>query len=452
MANYAIYCNVHVWEFVQFHSSYCYEDFVKGLVARETESKDGVTFEARDKIFLQLCKTAKAVKDKQEEEKVSKEDRINFYLIIDEINRADLSKVMGELIYSMEKDKRNQPVACQYGGDIVVPDNLYIIATMNSADRSIALVDYAIRRRFSFLHVPASRDVIKAFYEDEDQHEGDDKFASVLGEKCTQLFDATTSEDEKLCLYREMSEKPDIEVGHSYFIEKGDRFESDEEWAEALAHKFAFGVVPLIQEYIKEDRMEKDKCKVISAGEKEFRLFNKEDSRMVNQLELMEEVKKWLHEDSEDSDDPKKKEQNQKRGKNMKTSDEFPVKHYGVGGARLKWNYEKLLENPDMEYYTASDGSKKAFKTKKTNGIVFRSMQTTSEEEESGERGFYFVRVEYKGNNIVLKYPYPYIGRGGPHGSTLNDKEALNLLNEIIKKNPKQEEELREIERACFGA
>ncbi|MCP4229476.1 MAG: AAA domain-containing protein, partial [bacterium] len=122
------------YQIVQFHPSYTYEDFVRGLVAKPLGS--GVTFEPRDKIFALMCERAKTNSDKK------------FVLIIDEINRADISKVFGELIYGLEY--RDKPIATPYEVDgsttLVIPPNLYIIGTMNTADKSIAMLDYALRR------------------------------------------------------------------------------------------------------------------------------------------------------------------------------------------------------------------------------------------------------------------------------------------------------------------
>lgn len=124
---------------VQFHQSYSYEDFIQGL----RPSKRG--FELKNGIFYNFCKLAVAHPDR------------DFFFIIDEINRGNLSKIFGELLMLIESDKRGEKykIKLTYAEDetdtFFVPQNLYIIGTMNTADRSLAIVDYALRRRFAFV-------------------------------------------------------------------------------------------------------------------------------------------------------------------------------------------------------------------------------------------------------------------------------------------------------------
>ena len=120
-------------EFVQFHQNYSYEDFVMGYKPAE----DG--FELKNGIFYRFCQKAANQPDK------------DFFFIIDEINRGNMSKIFGELLMLIEKDYRGTKATLAYNGlAFSVPKNLYIIGMMNTADRSLAMIDYALRRRFSF--------------------------------------------------------------------------------------------------------------------------------------------------------------------------------------------------------------------------------------------------------------------------------------------------------------
>jgi 5-methylcytosine-specific restriction protein B len=125
------------WRVVQFHPSYAYEDFVQGL-RPALESKD-LRYALRKGPFIQICEAAE-------------NDPDHFHvLIIDEINRGDPARIFGELLYGLEY--RSQDVELALGGELNVPQNLIVVGTMNSVDRSVALVDYALRRRFAFIRI-----------------------------------------------------------------------------------------------------------------------------------------------------------------------------------------------------------------------------------------------------------------------------------------------------------
>lgn len=135
-------------EFVQFHPSYSYEDFVEGIFPEVDEETGQVVFKIKDKIFKKLCKDAKNNPDK------------NYVLIIDEINRADLSKVFGEIFSALEY--RKEVVKLLYSREsFTIPTNLYIIGTMNTLDKSTVDIDFALMRRFKFFEVGPDTEVLK---------------------------------------------------------------------------------------------------------------------------------------------------------------------------------------------------------------------------------------------------------------------------------------------------
>lgn len=187
-----------------------------------------VRYEVTDGIFKRMCKAAQ-VADPTEQKP--------YVLIIDEINRGNVSKIFGELITLLEADKRlgedNQiTLQLPYSKDVKdfgVPKNLYIIGTMNTTDRSTGTIDYAIRRRFAFLTIPADRQLVKwdkaqALFDDVKQFITDHRYADM--------------------------EVDDLMVGHSYFMLGKDN--EAEENAEEMRMKMEFEIIPLIKEYIKD--------------------------------------------------------------------------------------------------------------------------------------------------------------------------------------------------------
>lgn len=170
------------YEFVQFHPSYDYTDFVEGLRPIEDKDKDGNTtmvFRKVDGIFKKFCRD---VAVQNEEDKNNKEKK--YFFLIDEINRADLSKVFGELMFCLETDKRGKGNAVQtqyqnlptydvkekkyygenediFANGFYIPENVIIIGTMNDIDRSVESMDFALRRRFIWKEVEVTRDLLK---------------------------------------------------------------------------------------------------------------------------------------------------------------------------------------------------------------------------------------------------------------------------------------------------
>lgn len=175
-------------EFIQFHQNYSYEDFMMGY----KPSENG--FELKYGVFFKFCQKALSQPDKK------------FFFIIDEINRGNLSKIFGELLMLIEKDYRGKEITLAYDGHkFSVPKNLYLIGMMNTADRSLAMIDYALRRRFSFYELEP------AF--------ATDAFASYAAELSNPTFDRLIEKITSLnsVIQADPSLGKGFCIGHSYF-------------------------------------------------------------------------------------------------------------------------------------------------------------------------------------------------------------------------------------------
>jgi len=226
------------WDIVQFHPAYNYEDFVRGIQV-STEKQNGlppiVRYDTVHRIFSEMCQRAGRPANSEKK----------FVLIIDEINRANLAAVLGELIYALEY--RGEPVRTPYkvkggGYGITVPRNLYIIGTMNTADRSIGHIDYAVRRRFAFVPMLPSRVTVERHYA---QH-------PELWAVAHHLFDAVDglfAPGEGCRLSREFY-RDDVQPGHTYFLV--DTAGGEAPACRGLILKFVYQVVPLLREYVKD--------------------------------------------------------------------------------------------------------------------------------------------------------------------------------------------------------
>ena len=214
---------------VQFHQNYSYEDFVMGY----RPSENG--FELRSGVFYDFCETAR--------------NDINneYYFIIDEINRANLSSVFGELLMLVENDYRDKHVNLVYKKDELfsVPHNVYIIGMMNTADRSIAMIDYALRRRFSFF-------TMKPGFESNGfmvwQHKVSNDVFDTLIEKIKKLnadIAADGSLGEGFC------------IGHSYFVydEKNIPANGVEAWLRNVVY---YDICPMLDEYWFDDKQKSE--------------------------------------------------------------------------------------------------------------------------------------------------------------------------------------------------
>ena len=203
-------------EFVQFHQNYSYEDFVMGY----RPSGDG--FALRNGIFYRFCKKAEIMPDK------------DFFFIIDEINRGNLSKIFGELLMLIERDYRETETTLAYDGEpFSVPKNLHIIGMMNTADRSLAMIDYALRRRFSFFDMNPGFD-----------SDGFKAYQKRLGNK---KFDSLVSTIKEL--NREISQDRSLGkgfcIGHSYLC-LDDIGKCTDAWLQSVVE---YDIIQMLQEY-----------------------------------------------------------------------------------------------------------------------------------------------------------------------------------------------------------
>lgn len=211
-------------EFITFHQSYSYEDFVEGirptLATKDSEDNKDLKYTIHSGIFKKICERARNDKDK------------NYVLIIDEINRGNISKIFGELITLLEPSKRlgeteELKIRLPYSGEeFGVPKNLYILGTMNTADRSIALLDIALRRRFNFIEMPPKYNLLKTI----NCKEGEINLQDLLKAINTRI---------------EFLLDKDHLIGHSYFI--------NIKTFEDLKEVFKNSIMPLLQEYFYDD-------------------------------------------------------------------------------------------------------------------------------------------------------------------------------------------------------
>lgn len=201
-------------EFIQFHQNYSYEDFMMGYKPVE----DG--FELKHGIFYRFCQKAANQPDKE------------FFFIIDEINRGNMSKIFGELLMLIEKDYRGTKATLAYNGlSFSVPKNLYIIGMMNTADRSLAMIDYALRRRFSFFEVEPGFD-----------SDGFIQYQNGLNnETLNELVSKVKDLNQEISLDKSLGKG--FCIGHSYFC---GRDVCTEEWLHSIID---YDILPMLSEY-----------------------------------------------------------------------------------------------------------------------------------------------------------------------------------------------------------
>ena len=207
---------------VQFHQNYSYEDFIMGY-----RPNDGGGFELQSGVFYNFCIRCKENPDKP------------YFFIIDEINRGNLSKIFGELLMLIETDKRGEKhkLNLVYGGTaFYIPENLHIIGMMNTADRSLAMIDYALRRRFSFY-------TMQPAFENADQN----GFADYTADIQCKLYHSVIAKIRELndTIRKDSTLGKGFEIGHSYFAPEN-KSDINDEWVRGVVE---YEIIPLIEEY-----------------------------------------------------------------------------------------------------------------------------------------------------------------------------------------------------------
>lgn len=201
-----------------FHPAYGYEDFLEGF--RPQLINDQMSFVRQNGIFKQLCELAR------------KDTEHNYYLIIDEINRGDIPRIFGELLTILEKDKRGKSVLLPLSGEgFAVPSNVFVIGTMNTADRSIALLDTALRRRFGFVELLPDPTQLGAVIIE----------GIPLG--------AWLEELNKRILQYVGRDARNLQIGHAYLLENGKPITDFARFARVIRED----IIPLLEEYCYED-------------------------------------------------------------------------------------------------------------------------------------------------------------------------------------------------------
>jgi 5-methylcytosine-specific restriction protein B len=202
-----------------FHPAYGYEDFIEGY-RPETTANDQIAFRLRDGAFKRLVKEATQAPERR------------FFLIVDEINRGDIPRIFGELLTVLEKDKRGKAIVLPVSGETFrVPSNVFLIGTMNTADRSISLLDAALRRRFGFIELMPEPSVLRD--------------AVVSGIPLGPWLEAL---NRRICEHVGRDAR-NLQVGHSYLLQ-GERPLKD---MAAFKRALRDDIIPLLEEYCYED-------------------------------------------------------------------------------------------------------------------------------------------------------------------------------------------------------
>lgn len=242
-----------IWDIVQFHPNYSYQDFIGGI-APKVDNGGSLSYTLNHGIFKKFCDCAKENRDKK------------FIFIIDEINRANLSEVFGELLYALEY--RDESVSVANFDEFCIPSNVYIIGTMNNVDKSLATFDLALRRRFGFYEAGVDYGVIADIIpntteENNSQEANNDKSikTNINGyiKRCKELNYLLTN-DEKLKQEISVDRLPQVlentqdyyKIGHAYFMKIKNFMDKDEFVInpQHLEKLWIYHIEPLLMEYL----------------------------------------------------------------------------------------------------------------------------------------------------------------------------------------------------------
>ena len=241
---------------MQFHPNYTYEDFIGGISPKLNDS--GLSYELKIGIFKEFCDKAKEFCNKEKENK-------KFIMIIDEINRADLSSVFGELMYALEY--RGESVSIpNFNEPFFIPSNVYVIGTMNSIDKSLVTFDLALRRRFGFYKLMPQTKAIEDILS---EYNIEENYLSKYIERCTELNDRISNDDD-------LQLGSEYQIGQAYFGKVKDFLSKPNNDTQniitilELEKLWIYHLEPLLQEYLGTRVEDKDIKGVIGDIRKKF--------------------------------------------------------------------------------------------------------------------------------------------------------------------------------------
>ena len=272
------------YEITQFHPSYSYEDFVEGIRPKGIDKSNGsMQFGLEDGEFKKFCKKAREEEESFLELKdidfKSAVEGFGYFFIIDEINRAELSRVFGELLFALEyRGADKGMVKTQYSSlrdedDVFyIPENIFVIGTMNDVDRSIDSFDLALRRRFIWIRKDCNYDVIttECKYTEKEKtrnaYENIEKFRQACWHLNEQI---TLKKNDGLGLGKK------YEIGHAYFLKISKYTNGNKISQQSMNKLFDYHIEPLLSEYLRSEYNEEDIEKHVKNLKNHFKLESK---------------------------------------------------------------------------------------------------------------------------------------------------------------------------------